>query len=111
MEKEDLVRSHEDQQVKDCDLHVLRYNTISHQDFQYYTGFSYERYIDVAKFLLPNDTPFQYSKNMSCLRKLSLNDQLLLVFIKLRQNFDFYHLSTLFGISSQDCSTLFSDWI
>lgn len=42
---------------------------------------------------------------------LSYKDQFLLVMIKLRQNFDFKHLSHLFGISPQDCSTVFTNWL
>lgn len=42
---------------------------------------------------------------------LSYKDQFLLVMIKLRQNFDFKHLSHLFGISLQDCSTVFTNWL
>lgn len=42
---------------------------------------------------------------------LSYKDQILLVMIKLRQNFNFKHLSHLFGISLQDCSTVFTNWL
>lgn len=35
----------------------------------------------------------------------------MLVLIKLRQNFDFKHISYLFDISVQDCSAIFTHWI
>lgn len=47
----------------------------------------------------------------SSLKMLSFKEQFLLVMIKLRQNFDFKHISHLFGISPQDCSTVFTNWL
>ena len=45
------------------------------------------------------------------IKKIELIDQLLLVMMKIRQNFDCVHLSLLFGLSSPDFSTLFFNWI
>ncbi|KAG5273832.1 hypothetical protein AALO_G00156040 [Alosa alosa] len=42
---------------------------------------------------------------------MSMEDQLLLVLIKLRQSFDFMHIGNLFKISHQDASSLFNNWI
>ena len=79
--------------------------------FKYYTGFTYETFTVICKFLAPCDQPFKYTKQLKCLKNLSLENQLLLVLIKLRPNFDFTHISTLFGISQQVCSTDFTNWI
>lgn len=46
-------------------------------------------------FLCPFNESFQYLKTVSSLRMLSLKTQFLLVMIKLRQNFDFKHMSHL----------------
>lgn len=87
------------------------YHRLKKEQFQYYTGFSYERFNNLAKFIIPCDTPLRYSKNMTCLTYMSNYDQLLFVLMKLRQNFDFKHLSNLFNILQQDASVLFNDWI
>lgn len=57
------------------------------------------------------EDPFSMSRKVSSAKKLTMEDQLLLVMMKLRQNFDFCQIGTLFGISQQDASTLFSNWI
>lgn len=79
----------------------------------YYTGFSKGQFTSILNFLVPDNKtcPFSTKKKLKCLISLSLEDQFLLVLVKLRQNFDFVHLGKLFKISSQDCSSLFSDWI
>jgi len=84
---------------------------IGKDKFKYYTGFTFETFTVIYNFLAPCDKPFKYTKQLKCLKNLSLENQLLLVLIKLRQNFDFTHISTLFGISKQDCSTIFTNWI
>ena len=80
-------------------------------EFKYYTSFSFETFNSIFQFLAPVDEPFEYSKTISSLKNLSLKDQLLLVMMKCRQNFDFKHISRLFGISPQDCSTVFTNWM
>lgn len=63
-------------------------------------------------FLVPTDEdPIKWSKTVKGSKSLSTTDQLLLVLIKLRQNFDFQHISHLFNISSQDSSAIFTQWI
>lgn len=93
-----------------CNIN-MRYDNLKSQEFKYYTGFSAGTFNVIYEFLVPVDVPFEYSKNVSSLRNLTMKDQLLFVLIKLRQNFDFKHLSRLFGISPQDCSVIFSNWI
>ena len=80
-------------------------------EFKYYTSFSFETFNSIFQFLAPVDEPFEYSKTVSSLKNLNLKDQLLLVMMKCRQNFDFKHISRLFGISPQDCSTVFTNWM
>ncbi|XP_056022311.1 uncharacterized protein LOC125649759 [Ostrea edulis] len=89
----------------------MRYDNLKTEEFKYYTGFSSATFNVIYQFLVPVDEPFEYSKNVSSLRILSMKDQLLFVLIKLRQNFDFKQMSRLFGISPQDCSVIFSNWI
>lgn len=86
---------------------------LKEKDYQYYTGFSMERFNHVYNFLVPSEEkdPVKWSKSVKGARKLCSRDQLLLVLIKLRQNFDFKHIAHLFEISSQDCSAIFSHWI
>ncbi|KAK6175911.1 hypothetical protein SNE40_014287 [Patella caerulea] len=110
LENENLKRSQVKQVDKgtSIDLSTQRFSC----SFQYYTGFLYDRFYNVYNFFVPGvDLPFEFSKNISSLVSFSLEDQLLLVLIKLRQDFDFKHLSNMFGISSQDCSCLFTNWI
>ena len=63
----------------------------------YYTGFSKGKFTSILSFLVPDNKtcPFSTKKNLKCFKSLSLEDQLLLVLVKLRQNFDFVHLSKL----------------
>lgn len=42
---------------------------------------------------------------------MTMIDQLLMVMVKLRQNFDFVHIGKLFSISQQDASGIFKSWI
>ena len=87
--------------------------TIQSKDYQYYTGFSMDRFSEIFHFLVhtENEDPIKWVKSVKGATNLSAKDQLLLSLIKLRQNFDFKHISYLFKISSQDCSTIFSHWI
>lgn len=100
---------------KESNVHKVIFSckTLKISDYQYYTGFSFDRYHKVFKYLVPSDKeePFTWTKTVSGAKAISLEDQFLLVMMKLRQNFDFIHLSHLFGLSSQDCSTLFFNWI
>lgn len=68
-----------------------------------------EQFDAVYIFLVPTDEdPIKLSKTVKGSKSLSTTDQLLLVLIKLRQNFDFQHISHLFNISSQDSSAIFT---
>ncbi|XP_064612603.1 uncharacterized protein LOC135476498 [Liolophura sinensis] len=117
LEKEDLQRAveylqHELRAKEETKVHYFRFSTLQLKDFEYYTGYLYESFLELSKFLIPSDeAPFQHSKPLNCLSELTFQDQLLLVLMKLRQDFDFRHLATLFGTSSQDCCGVFSDWM
>lgn len=68
-----------------------------------------EQFDAVYIFLVPTDEdPIKLSKTVKGSKSLSTTDQLLLVLIKLRQNFDLQHISHLFNISSQDSSAIFT---
>ena len=85
----------------------------SDQPFRYYTGFDYVRFKTIFDILVPNPEkiPLRYKRSLSKANRISLEDQLLLVLVKLRHDFDFKHLSFLFDISSQSASDIFADWI
>lgn len=84
--------------------------------FKYYTGFSYQEFINVYKCLIPaefnsGNPPFKFSKKTEATRCMSLSTQLFLVLCKLRNNFDMIDLGFRFSVSQQDISVLFSDWM
>jgi hypothetical protein len=80
-------------------------------EFIYYTGLNKEQFSAFIKFLVPVEEPFELSKNLNALKESQWKISYLTVMMKLRQNFDFNHLGRLFGISQQDASTLFNNWI
>ncbi|XP_076085158.1 uncharacterized protein LOC143055969 [Mytilus galloprovincialis] len=86
---------------------------LNSKEYQYYTGFSKDRFEDILKFLVPREGEdiIKWTKAVSGSKQLSTKDQLLLVMIKLRQNFDFSHIANLFNLSTQDCSVIFLNWI
>ncbi|XP_052252984.1 uncharacterized protein LOC127859521 [Dreissena polymorpha] len=88
----------------------LRKNT-KYDEFIYYTGLNHSQFEAFMKFILPVEKPFSMKKNLTCLKTFKMEDQLLMVLIKLRQNFDFKHIGKLFGISMQDASYIFNNWI
>ena len=79
----------------------------------YYTGFTYDDFKKILKFLAPTDkVPFTTTRKLEkAVDALSLEQQFLLVMIKLRQNFDFMHLATLFQITATEGGQLFKAWI
>ena len=82
--------------------------------FRYYTGLTSEQFTTFYNFLVPprvNDIPLKMSRTVGSQKHLTLEDQVLLVMINLRQNFDFDRIGHLYGISQQDASTLFDNWI
>lgn len=88
--------------------------SIKYDEFKYYTGLNREQFTKFYLFIVPqrvNETPFSMSRTVSSQKKMTNEDQVLLVMIKLRHNFDFHHIGHLFGISQQDASTIFRNWI
>ena len=82
------------------------------KDYKYYTGFCRNDFNALYTFLVPNtEDPIMWSKTVKGAKLMCTKDQLLLTLIKLRQNFDFQHISHLFDISSQDASAIFTHWI
>ncbi|CAG2248260.1 unnamed protein product [Mytilus edulis] len=78
---------------------------------RYYSGFNNTEFNAVFKFLVPDSSnyPLKMSKNMKI--KIKIKDQLFFTLCKLRNNLDFTDLGYRFQISTQDCSSLFCDWI
>ncbi|XP_061190344.1 uncharacterized protein LOC133198236 [Saccostrea echinata] len=111
-DKRDLIRKNRDLEEKVQSQSYIRCHNLKcnnkTDEFKYYTGFPARVFNVIFEFLCPVDEPFQYS---SSLKNVPLKDQFLLILIKLRQNFDFKHISRLFGIPPQDCSTVFTKWI
>ena len=87
--------------------------------FQYNTGFTYEQFNSLCTiFSIPNtaDAPPQmapliYRKVVQEITLMPLRQQLLLVLMKLRQNFDTKELAFKFNILQQSVSVLFNSWI
>ena len=83
-------------------------------EFAYYTGLTKDQFTSFYDFLIPQRVqglPFTMSKTVGSQKHMTMEDQLLLVMVKLRQNFDFAHIGNLFSISQQDASALFNNWI
>jgi hypothetical protein len=81
--------------------------------FKYYTGFPYERFMEIFDFLVPasEKCPIEYTTKRPIIYTMKLKDQFLLTIVKLRQAFDFLHIAHVFGISHQESSDIFNDWI
>ena len=79
----------------------------------YYTGFSEDKFKLILNFLAPTpEVPFVATKKLKkVLDTLSLEQQFLLVMVKLRQNFDLAHLATIFQITATEAGQLFKEWI
>lgn len=88
----------------------LRTN-LKKDQFVYYTGLNRVQFETLFRFLVPTEEPFVMSRKVTSRKNISMEDQLLLVLTKLRQNFDFVHVGYLFGISQQDASVIFRNWI
>ncbi|KAJ8312196.1 hypothetical protein KUTeg_009569, partial [Tegillarca granosa] len=102
LENENLKREQGHQQEA---LPERRVSFLCRRDsFVYYTGFKFERFMDIFNFLVEDEKelPFIYSKSAKSLKTMPLQDQLLLTLMKLRQNFDYKHMAYLFMISPQD---------
>ena len=87
--------------------------------FQYNTGFTYEQFNSLCTiFSIPNSetapprmAPLVYRKVDQQITLMPLRQQLLLVLMKLRQNFDLKELAFKFNICIQSVSTLVNSWI
>lgn len=89
-------------------------NNKKKDEFIYYTGLTNEQFTTFYDFLVPprvQELPFDVLKKISVQKKMTMIDQLLMVMVKLRQNFDFVHIGKLFSISQQDASGIFKSWI
>lgn len=116
-EKEKLIQNNAEIEQQLLQLQKLQErcfgcHKLKEKDYKYYTGFSKDQFDSVYKFLAPTDEdPIKWGKTVKGAKSLSTIDQLLLVLIKLRQNFDYKHISHLFNVSSQDSSAIFTHWI
>ena len=116
-EKEKLLQAncnfqHQLSEQQQSSIKRFAYQNLSNKDCHYYTGYSKEQFDDIYIFLVPTaDDPIKWTKSIKGSKVLPTSDQVLLTLIKLRQNFDFQHISHLFEISSQDCSAIFTHWI
>ncbi|KAL3852059.1 hypothetical protein ACJMK2_015748 [Sinanodonta woodiana] len=96
----------EQKKEKNMDSHVKN-------NFKYYTGFVYEQFMNIFKFLVPDECkiPLSFPRTITSIQYMPLKDQLLLTLIKLRLSFDFKHLANLFKLSQQDVGSVFRAWI
>ena len=79
---------------------------------KYYTGFDVANFYKIFKLLVPTDEfPFNQNEKRKAYDDLTLEQQFLLVMMKLRQNFDFVHLAGIFVISQNDAGAIFREWI
>jgi len=82
--------------------------------FEYYTGFSFSTFLVIFSLLVSTgNLPFTYLGRCkpTAFSHISLQDQLLFVLMKLRNNFHFKDLGFRFGLSPQKSSVLFKSWI
>ena len=75
--------------------------------------FYYEQFTNIYKFLVIHEDKLtlNYSRASNAIKKMELEDQVLLTFIKLRLNFEFKHLAYLFELSTQDAVVVFRAWV
>lgn len=79
--------------------------------FKYYTAISYIRFMALLEFLIPQDFNLEYEKGRTDIKKLSQEDCLFLVLVRLRHNFGLKDIAVRFEISVQSASSLFNTWI
>lgn len=97
---------------------LLHHSNISNY-FRYCTGFSYNEFNDLCSvFSVPNTytvpqtfVPLTYKRVDGEINKMPLRHQLLLVLMKLRQNFDLKDLAYRFQIPERSAGTLFNSWV
>lgn len=104
-----------DSKSKDPGRYTVQYVQNSHvrNNFKYHTGFTYDTFMNIFKFLVPNkdEAPMTFEKTVTKSKNISLEDQLLLTLMKLRLNFEFKHLGNLFKMSPQDTGVVFRTWV
>ncbi|XP_056145698.1 uncharacterized protein LOC130120899 isoform X2 [Lampris incognitus] len=87
--------------------------------FEYCTGFTYCQYNDLCAFLgVPSsahapqhDAPLVFTRSTNSSKSMPLRLQLLLVLMKLRNNFDMKDLAFRFQTDCQSVSIIFGSWI
>lgn len=97
---------------------ILHHSSITNY-FQYCTGFNYDKFNNICSvFAVPStetsaqtSVPLIYKRVDQEITKMPLRHQLLLVLMKLRQNFDLKDLAFRFQIPERSVGTLFNSWI
>lgn len=87
--------------------------------FVYCTGFTYGQYNDLCSFFeIPNNSvcpqtniPLTYRKTNCHIRAMPLRQQLLMVLMKLRNNWDLKDLAFKFDIDTPSVSRIFGAWV
>ena len=94
-------------------VRVFCIDQISQDDklMQYYTGFSYNTFNKIYKFLVPLEDTIMPPINNITTKAMNYKNQLFLTFCKLRNNFDLQDLCFRFGITKQSAGVIFSTWI
>lgn len=111
LEKEDLQHDTKEKEKKALAAWTLEL-LIERNRVKYYTGFEANEFMMILHCLGADENiPFNQTGLTKQCKTLTTKQQLLLVLMKLRKNFDFKHLSTLFCISEKNVGTLFKHWI
>ena len=89
--------------------------------FEYCTGFTYSQYNDLCSFFtIPNSSEcpqaniplaLTYIKTNSYIKEMSLRQQLLMVLMKLRNNWEMKDLAFKFDIDIPSVSIIFRAWV
>lgn len=129
---EELLRLKAMLAQRDAQIDVLRKNVIPNRltpeillhssiskYFQYCTGFTYEQFNNLCTvFAVPStetspqtSVPLTYKRVDQNINDMPLRHQLLLVLMKLRQNFDLKDLAFRFQIPERSVGTLFNSWV
>lgn len=99
-----------DKKLDKFDVTELKQNE---EQFRYYTGFSTAQFGAIFNFFVPDaEYPIKLPSNRQKeIMMLSVENQLLLVILKLRHDFDYMDLGYRFGLSKQTVSVMFTYWI
>jgi len=83
--------------------------------FKFYTGFCFVTFQAILNFLIPPGTSLtsvlEPLTNFCAIKELAAEDQLLLVLCKMRGALAFKDLAFRFGLSPEDASRIFKNWI